>query len=259
MVLRIKIPILSAVLLLSMCCPAFSVADSAEVATDLWPPFRIAREDGSLSGIDIDLLALLGKRMHIEFTVERYPWARCLKYMKDGTRDFMTGIAKTAEREEYIIYSEIPYYACRPAFYSRAGRSWSVEKYEDLKGLRVGFTRNSAYFPKFDNDTGLKKNAKNSEKQLLEMLTAGRLDIIIGTDCQVDYDITEKDLDAVIVKEPYVPDYSVDLYIGVSKRSRWRYRMKELNKVIKELVDDGVVQRIARKYIKVSEPCPIAR
>ncbi|GKT29094.1 transporter substrate-binding domain-containing protein [Aduncisulcus paluster] len=90
---------------------------------------------------------------------------------------------------------------------------------------------------------------KNSEKQLLDMLTAGRLDVIIGTDCQVDHELNLRNQQETIVKQPYIPDYSIDLYIGASKKSRWNFRMRELNKVLRELKEEGAIKDIADKYL----------
>ncbi len=247
------------VLRIMFCCilllyASASLADQdeipeAKVATDYWPPFRIKQKDHELIGIDIDMIKLIGERLEVNFIIKRIPWPRCLLYMKSGEQDFMTGIAKTSEREKYITYSEIPYHSCHPAFYSRNGSGVVVQKYDDLKNIKVGFTRNSAYFPKFDTDITLNKFGKDSEKQLLDMLAAGRLDVIIGTDCQVDYELAMRDLQDIIIKQPFVPDYSVDLYIGVSKKSRWKFKMRELNQILKELKKEGAISRIAKKYL----------
>ncbi|WP_320174784.1 transporter substrate-binding domain-containing protein [Maridesulfovibrio sp.] len=235
-------------------CATASFADQedipqAAVATDYWPPFRIKLQGDKLGGIDIDMMDLIGKRMGVNFNITRIPWPRCLLYMKNGQKDFMTGIAKNSEREKYIVYSDIPYYSCRPAFYTLKESGFTINKYEDLKRMKIGYTRNSAYFPRFDADSSLYKIDKDSEKQLLDMLTAGRLDVIIGTDCQVDYELRIRKQQGIIVKQPYTPDYSIDLYIGASKKSRWNFRMRELNKVLRELKKQGVIKDIAEKYL----------
>jgi len=46
--------------------------------TDLWPPFRMLKEDGHLQGLDIDLLNELSRRTGMRFEVRRAPWARGL-------------------------------------------------------------------------------------------------------------------------------------------------------------------------------------
>ena len=233
----------------AMLFPCFGWA-GAQVATDYWPPFVIESAGGDLKGIDIDLMRLIGKVMHIDFEIKRYPWARCLKRIESGSSDFITGVARSSERARTIVYADVPYFSCRPAFYSLASVNGNIENYEDLHGLRIGYTSNSLYFPEFDEDTSLSKHAADSEQQLLDMLMAGRLDVIIGTDCQVEYDIARRQLADMIHKEPFSPDYRVDLYIGISRKSSWKFRIMELNRILNELVRNGTVDQIANRYFR---------
>ena len=96
-------------LLLAPLCRADEVAP-LRVMTDLWPPFRMLKEDGQLQGLDIDLLNELSRRTGMRFDVQRAPWARGLAALEQGTADMMTGLAKTPERERYIRYLDAPYY-----------------------------------------------------------------------------------------------------------------------------------------------------
>lgn len=219
-----------------------------KAATDYWPPFRIKNSNGTVSGIDIDLLRLIAEKMGDDIKIDRLPWARCLYYIKRGAEDLMTGVAKTDERSKFMVFSDIPYYSCAPAFYSRCDHRKVVRKYEDLRGQSIGYTRDSAYFFSFDHDRGLKKYAEDKEIQLLEMLDARRLDLIIGTDCQVDYDIVHKGFKGRIVKMPYKPEDKVNLYLGVSRKSDLADRMDKINKVLKELVNSGEIAHITHSY-----------
>ncbi|MCO6060056.1 transporter substrate-binding domain-containing protein [Pseudomonas sp. MOB-449] len=92
------------------------------VMTDYWPPFRIADETGQLRGLDMDLLAELGRRTGLHFEVQRAPWSRGLAALERGSADLMTGLARTPDRERYIDYLEAPTSPARRA--STAGPSW---------------------------------------------------------------------------------------------------------------------------------------
>ncbi|WP_432735296.1 substrate-binding periplasmic protein [Maridesulfovibrio sp. FT414] len=236
--------------------PHWLYAEGACLVTDYWPPFVTAGDNGELGGIDIDLMRAAGRQMGVDFSIEQAPWTACLTHMEKGSRDFITGVAKSREREGYIIYSELPYYSCRPAFYSVKGSRVAVEKFADLKAYRIGFTLNSVYFPEFDEDTSLNKFGVNSEAELLDMLVAGHLDLIVGTDCQVEYDIARRQLSGRIRKEAYQPDYRIDLYIGASARSRWRERMGELSAVLIKMLQNGTVDRISSRYFEKSRSTP---
>lgn len=222
--------------------------DQMVVVTDYWPPFRI-QSGHEITGIDKDLMAEISKRMRVEVVFQREPWARCLLDMEDGTADMMTGLAKTPEREKYIVYSDIPYYSCAPAFYERKGRKGApIKTYGDLYNFAIGYTRDSAYFEPFNSDKKLRKIAGNNEAQLVEMTKEGRMDVFIGTDCQVDYDLAQRGLTDRITKTPYRPDVHVDLYVGVSRESPLVHRMDEINQILKDMVESGMIKGIADTY-----------
>lgn len=215
------------------------------IASDYWPPFRIKGEYGEIVGADREIMERIAERMGIRFVWTIRPWARCLYEMEIGLSDIMTGLAKRPEREKYIQYSEIPYYRCAPEFYVHKGQLQNdIRQYEDLKGLTIGYVRDSAYFERFDNDSTLSKFIGSTEDQLIKMLVEKRLDVIVGTDCQVEYDIKQRGLTGKIVSTAYKPEKWTDLFMGISKNSSFLKHQEEFNKTLKEMVDDGTVDRI---------------
>lgn len=217
------------------------------LATDDWPPFRISDEKG-LIGLDLDLIEEISKRTEADLRVVKMPWGRALTSMQSGAVDVMTGLAYRDERAKYIAYTDTPYFKCTTSFYTLAGREDEIQTYEDLAQHQIGFVLHSAYFDRFDNDTALDKVGVPQEQTLIDMLMRGRFAVMIGTDCQVDYFIERQGLSDKISKTPYNPGNSVDLYLGVSKKSGWAKRLDKLNMVMKELVDEGFVDKIAQEY-----------
>ena len=218
------------------------------LVTDYWPPFRIAGQHETMTGIDIDLVARIEARLGIKIQIQRVPWVRALAMMRDGKADFMSGLARTAEREAFIHYAEPPYAQIRPVFYKLASSPKEIIRYEDLAGHRIGFTRGSAYFEPFDSDTTLDKHSATGETQLLKMLVGQRFDFIIGSDLQADYEISIRGYKNRIVKADYRPEKSVPLYIGVSRKSAFLHRVEELNRAITELLANGTVTDLLGRY-----------
>ncbi|MTI42627.1 transporter substrate-binding domain-containing protein [Roseibium hamelinense] len=214
---------------------------------DDWPPFRMSTENG-FSGLDLDVMAEAARRLDIEIDTQRYPWGRSLKSMENGSIDLMSGLAYREARARYILYTDTPYYSCSTVFYTSAGKASSLTVYEDLAQMSVGYVLHSAYFPRFDQDEALNKIGMAEEISLLEMLKNKRLDAIIGTDCQIDYQIRSEELGGVIEKADYRPGNQVDLYFGISRKSDFADRVDEVNAVIAELVENGFVADAAEAY-----------
>lgn len=231
--------------------PNRSLAAEYVIGTDPWPPFTIM-EKGVPSGIDVDFLKEIEKRLpDVTFRFEEIPWVRALHYMETGKIDAITGLAKRPDREKYITYTSPPYYSdCSSRFYMRKGLGQYIKQYEDLYDFEVGYVVNSAYFDPFDTDEKLNKYSVTHEEQLLKMLGNGRLDVIIGTNCQVDYDIKLSGLLGRFEQAEYRPGNNVHLYLGLSKKSAITEILPQLNQVIQQLKDEGVIDKIAEKYFK---------
>ncbi|NQD92892.1 transporter substrate-binding domain-containing protein [Pseudomonas sp. CrR25] len=218
------------------------------VMTDLWPPFRTLGPNGELQGLDIDLLNQLSRRTGLRFEVLRAPWARGLAALEQGKADLMTGLAKTAERERYIQYLPRPYYACAPRFYTTSALAPVLRSYAQLSGLHIGQVLGSAYFEPFDSDPALHKTAVNNEIQLLQMLARGRLQAVIGTDCQVDYELREPRWAARIVKAEYRPAARTELFIGFSRKRVREEHYHSLSLALGQLQAEGWIAQAAQRY-----------
>lgn len=245
-------------LALAILCCFFSPARSsfsaeAEVATEYWPPFRMKGPSGDIFGLDVDLMHLIGERMGVDFEFRWYPWPRCLLNMKEGQTDFMSGLAKSPDREEYIIYSSVPYHSCSPRFYALKGNGKKVKSYNDLYDYTIAYCRDSKYFEPFNSDGRLLKEDKDNERTMLRVLVKGRVDLIVGTDCQVEHDVHEMGLENMIEETDYKPESPVNLYIGVSKKSPYADRIEELDAVLRALLKEGAMDELRLKYFPFSK------
>ncbi len=218
------------------------------VATEYWPPFRIEQRSGRPGGIDPALMARVGELMGVDFVFRRMPWARCLESLREGRADAVTGLAYTDERAAFIAYVEPSYLSCAPRFFTRKGHGGEVQKYEDLRGYVIAYSRNSAYFEPFDSDATLQKLAVTDESQIIELARTGRAPLFVGTDCQVEYDLKRLGLEGLFEQTAYKPEGRIRLFIGVSRRSPLMERMAGLEKALQEVVRQKVPASLAVHY-----------
>ncbi|WP_252274767.1 substrate-binding periplasmic protein [Pseudomonas subflava] len=235
-------------LLFSGCAWAQQAGEPLRVVTDDWPPFRMQGAGGKLEGLDIDLLDELQRRTGLRFEVHRRPWARALEEMRLGQADLMTGLARTAERERYIDYLEPSYHACAPRLYGAPTLAPQIRDYAQLSGLRIGYVLRSAYFEPFDSDASLLKVGVKSERQLLRMQLRGRLELMIGTDCQVDFQLRDPLLARQLVKLAYQPPARTDLYVGLSRANARAGERELLSRTLRQLIREGWMERAAGRY-----------
>ncbi|WP_193755496.1 transporter substrate-binding domain-containing protein [Psychromonas sp. psych-6C06] len=223
-------------------------AQTVTVATDEWPPFRIYQQDKTFTGFDIDLLDAISDITDLQFSVKRTPWSRALKKIEHNQVDLMTGLAYTRDRATYIHYVVFPYFTCQPAFYIQKSLKQDILTYQDLYKYKIGYVLNSAYFEPFNSDPAIERHGVVTESQLLKMAEKGRLDLFIGTDCQVDYEITKQKLWGKLKKATFQPDYNVKLYLGLSLQQKDINLSRKIGNALVELDKSGKLQKIKNKY-----------
>lgn len=222
------------------------------VAFSIWEPFVIEDETGR-HGIDMSILTELAHRMGKVLSLHPCPWRRCLKMLEDGDIDILSSFAFTPEREKFAFYIKPAYSRVSPVFYVRRGKNTRVTQYADLKTLAIGSVVDSRYFEPFDSDTSLNKFEARSEMLLLRMLEANRVDTIVGSDANVDFEIRRNNLDDIIEKAAFRPDHHNDIHIAVSRNSPLMSQTDQISKIITDLREEGFIARIHARYWPASD------
>lgn len=238
-----------ATILLAFAAKAFS-QQRLLMVTEEWPPFRLAESGGpaGLGGLDIDLCRRLENLLGVTIEIQVHPWPRALEMMKSGQADMMTGVAYTAERAEYLSYVPTPYYSVSPVFLAPRGKGALVSAYDDLLGKSIGQSKSTAYFEPYNSDSRLTKITLGSEAQILQMLALGRIDLAIGTDPNISYDVSRLGYRDALEPTVFRPPVKTDLHVALSKRSQAAALVDRMDQAIRALFADGAIEAIAAKY-----------
>lgn len=218
------------------------------LVTEPWAPYRIVDDSGALSGIDVEIVRALERKMGTEIKIKLYPWSRCLRLMKSGDADLMSGIAWSDERSAFIRYLKPPYNQARPVFYVQTGKGASIAAYGDLGGKRIGQSKDTVYFEPYDSDRGLTKVTLTDEAQIIRLLSLGRIDVAVGTSPNIDWDIKRLGYSGSFERTAYEPPVVTDLYFGVSKKSAAMSLADDLERALGELAAEGTLEAIAKEY-----------
>lgn len=224
--------------------------DRLVMVTEEWPPFRIndPQSPSAFKGIDIDIVERLATELGITIEIQRHPWARALEMMRDGRADMVTGAARTPEREVFMHYVPVSYCAVRPVFFTQKGKGTTIRSYRDLYGKNIGYSFLSAYFEPFNSDSKLNKIGLSTEQQLLQVLALKRLDLVIGTDPNISYDVAR--LGYVDQLEPtvYTPSEKTELFFTLSRKSPFIDLAPRIEAILRALLADGSIKKILERY-----------
>jgi polar amino acid transport system substrate-binding protein len=202
-------------------------AQTVVVAFSEFPPYKMI-VDGKHTGIDVDILQEIGKQMDFTLDFKNGTLEECLGMMKEGEADLMTSLLRRAEREPYILYVQ-PRYRARSdkVFYVFKEHPKSIRSYDELNKLPA-----------------------QSIKINISKLVAGQIDTFVTTDTEGDYWIKTLGLQDRITKAPFKFQQLDPIYMGISKKSAFATEANRFGRILKDLVDKGVVQRIVDKYLK---------
>jgi polar amino acid transport system substrate-binding protein len=221
-------------------------SEKLRVAMVNWPPAKIV-ENGRFGGTDVLMLEELASQIGIVLEYVECPWRRCLVMIEAGEVDLISSITKSPARERYLQFIEPPYRNGYDIYFYTRGSD--LTKYEDLAGLTIGYIRGGAYFDRFDQDQSLAKFAVTREDQLLEMLSRGRLDVIVGVGRNLDYLIQPRQLSTVIRKTSLVVPTIAPTYIALSRKSSGLHLAPKLGQALLKMTRANRIQIIEREFM----------
>jgi len=215
-----------------------------------FPPFKMV-VDGKQTGIDVEILTEIAKRMDLTLSFKTGTFENCLRMMERGEADLMTNLLRRSDREDYILYVQPRYRKVSDIiFYVRSDRRNLIRLYDDLTNLKIGVKGGVKYAPMFDSDKDLIKVPAPDIATNLQKLVSGEIDTFLDTRTEGDYWIKTLGYDEKVSKAPFKFTFSDSTYMGISKKSPFAKRAKEFGKHLKHMIDKGLIQRIMDKYLE---------
>jgi len=215
-----------------------------------YPPWIIVEDTKGkkLSGLSINIMKEISNRLDIEFELSALPFKRCLAYTENCAVDgcFMT--IKNAKRESYADYTD--YYVAVPSyvFYlSDAFTDFQWEKWQDLIGYAIGIQRAFRYGPEFSHAAEKYKYdliPSNDIVSSLKMALLKRVDLVVINKYRFNY---LAGIHPAFSDKFKSADKSVGtgyFYMAISKKSRFRTMVPGINRIIRQMKDDGTIEKL---------------
>ncbi|MCG6201546.1 substrate-binding periplasmic protein [Psychromonas antarctica] len=214
--------------------------------TGSFPPYFF-KEGDSRTGTIRDIFTAITQETGDSVEYIRVPFKRALRQFETGKIDIepMTNPIWRQSSSVMGNYS-IPFSVSEEIILFRQDKYIAVHSPEDFLGKTVGVI-NGYYYPAYEPyfaDGRIKPNRFNSEKKLIQLLLAGRLDqAFINKDFAL-YQIKKQHLteQLVIGESNSVVDQMIRFH--PTKKSA----LPRFNKAIKKLIKDGSIEHIYERY-----------
>ncbi len=210
--------------------------------TEEFPPYNMT-QGARLSGISTDLVELLFRQTGIATSApEVVPWARGLQLTATQPRTCLFTAARVPEREH--LYTWVgPIARAEWALYARKKDQLKVRSLEDVRNMKIGTyigDMSIAYL----RERGFRVEAASSDKLNPAKLRAGRIDLWSVSrlpGAAILKSLGYEDMEVVLRFT------AVDMYIACSPDMP-PSDIARLNEGLRQLYQDGSVQRIYRRY-----------
>ncbi|MEH7118556.1 amino acid ABC transporter substrate-binding protein [Neobacillus vireti] len=207
-----------------------------------YPPFTFHDTNGNLTGFDVDLANEVAKRLGVKADYKETQWDAMFAGLDAKRFDMIANeVGIRPDRQKKYDFSD-PYITSAGVLIVNTANT-KVKKFEDIKGLNAAQSLTSNY-----GDIAKKYGANlvgvEGFQQAVELLAQKRVDVTIN-DKLTYLDYKKQKPDAPIKVAATANDASSS---GFMFRKNSDKLVDEVNKVLKEIVDDGTYKKISEKW-----------
>ena len=209
-----------------------------------FPPFEYLAEDGSVVGIEIDILNLVCAELGVELDIQQMDFDSVLPGVQTGKYDLgASGISVTPEREENTLFT-VPY--CLAAQAIVVLKDSPITCKADLEGKSVA-VQTGTTAEEFCMGAGYTVNAYTANTDAQQALLSGKVDAwviddLTAADMVKLYNADNGETLVVLPEAMTTEPYAFAFMKGSEDLAG------PINEVLNKLLNDGTIAEIFAKY-----------
>ncbi|MCF4114872.1 MULTISPECIES: substrate-binding periplasmic protein [Dethiosulfovibrio] len=239
---------------LFVCLAAGSVfavgVDDIRFMTEELPPYNMKGDDGVATGIAVDVLAEMFKRVGSSRTakdVEVLPWARGYKEVQSTPNTCLFSMTYTDERKPMFKWVG-PLAASRTAVVALKSKGIKVGSEADLADLSAGVIKEDIGDILARKAGMTKVQIAANNLQNVKKLNSGRIDVWVYEESVAQWQLKDMGFDPADYETVFALSQS-HLYYAFHKDTD-QALIDQLQKVLDEMKADGSYQAILDKYLR---------
>ena len=208
-----------------------------------FPPYEYVDDNGKIVGIDAEIAQAIADKLGMKLEIKDMEFESLVPAVKAKSIDLaLAGMTVTEERKQSVNFSDSYSTGVQVVIVKENSE---IKTVDDLKGKKIGVQTGTTSDAYCSDDFG-EENVKQFSNGSLAVaaLANGQVDcVVIDNEPAKNYVAANSGLK--ILDTEYVTE---DYAIAISKDND--ELLKKVNNVLKELKDDGTVDKIIGKYIK---------
>jgi len=213
----------------------------------------VIEKNGIVSGVDVDVVKEIGRRLHIDIEIGIKPWVRLEKDIESGQEQCAFAYFRTSARQAYMDFTNVPLHITSYTLFTQDDRVENYRQLTDINGFVVGINRGFKTTSEFETAVrrgDVKEFRVEQEEQSFQMLNAQRVDAVLTNYFVGAYQI--KQLGYTNVVPLFPPLDSTPAFLTFSKRAGLEDLVTLFDSALYEILIDGTYQRIFDRYTKVT-------
>jgi len=209
-----------------------------------FPPFEELQGDGSVVGIEIDIMNLIAEKLGVELVIEQMDFDSVLPGIQAGKYDVgVSGISVTEKRQKNVLFTD-PYCLAAQAIVVNEGSE--IASKADLEGKKIAVqTGTTAETFCMDNGYNVSSYQANSDAETA--LVTGKVDAwviddLTAADMVKAYNATNEQKLVILGDAMTTEPYAFAFTFGSEEL------VADINKIIKDLIKDGTIASIFEKF-----------
>ena len=202
--------------------------------------------DGKFSGLDVEIVSEIQKRVGNSDVIQLVPWTRGIKYLESEPDTLLFSMARTKERNERYQWigpiSEVAY-----SFYTKADSPIVINSLDDARKLAsIGVYRNDIRDQFLTKENFSNLDRADTSFSNVKKLIAGRVVVIASTATGIQSEARRIGFDLSNLKFLYTFLRS-HVYIAASKNTDPKI-VANWNAAVESMKKDGAFDAIFKKY-----------
>ena len=250
------------ILLVFLAVTPYSFSTSLQSTTPIklataenFTPYAYIKEPGKWQGIDYEISSAIFKAVNIQFRPIALPRARISRRLEHGQIDGLLSTAPYNNKQHLNkLWLSLPIYTAETSVFSL--KSFLL-KPDDTSFLttnkyRLGLIKNYSYQEANINFNSTSKIIEvQRDQQLAELLAVGRIDLAISEDISFIYQARHLGLFKTIIPIIELSSRPVRIALTPDFIKKNPTLPNKINKVITQLLNDGVIDAIIIKYVSL--------
>lgn len=213
-------------------------------------------KNGQARGVAVDLLSRISEKSGVQINIEILPWTRALNKVRNGNATALIGPYKSKEREKFLTYCDVPFYADHMVFIKRKDTrlEWSGD-FQKLQNYRILSVQSWSYGPRFDaHRPKMRLSETLGASNAIKMLMHGRTDLLAFNRRNALAELEKQGFtgQAEILDPPFSSRLG---YFAFSKKNTSPEFEKVFAQVMSDLEENGGIREINAKYgLQINQP-----